>query len=66
MSDVRSTSNARQVPKPITGSVSPDEGMVRVSIVDDSVAACVVIGKTTAAAVPPINLAASRRVIVAL
>jgi hypothetical protein len=40
--------------------------MVRVNIVDDSLAARVVLGKTAAAAVPPSNLATSRRVIVAL
>ncbi len=66
MSDVRSTSNARHVPKPITGNFSPEDGTVRISIVDDSLAPRVVIGKHTLAADAPITFAASRRVIVAL
>jgi hypothetical protein len=37
--------------------------MTRVNIVDDSFAARALIGKTSPAAVPPIIVAASRRVI---
>src|SRR4029453_837333 len=66
LSDVRSTSNACQVPKPITGSFSPDEGVARVSIADDSAFACArdaPTGKHNPAALTPIKRAASRRVI---
>src|SRR6201997_2171310 len=62
ISAVRSTSNALHVPRPITGSFSPEEGMVRVSIADNSICAFALIGKAKAAAVPPITFAASRRV----
>src|SRR5262249_44302293 len=62
MSGLSSTSNALQVPRPITGVFWPEEGIVRVSIADDSPFASRVIGKTNAAAVPPITFAASRRV----
>jgi hypothetical protein len=44
------------------GSFSPDEGMVRISIADDSVAARLSIGQTNAAVVPPITFAAWRLV----
>jgi hypothetical protein len=66
LSDVRSTSNACQVPKPITGSFSPDEGIARVSIADDSAFACARdarTGKHNPAALTPIKRVASRRVI---
>src|SRR5262249_19355944 len=66
LSAVGSTSNACQVPKPITGSFSPDEGIARVSIVDDSVFACTRDAgsvKHTPAALAPIRRVASRRVI---
>ena len=60
ISAVRSTSKARHVPRPITGSFSPEQGMMRVSIVNESPST--LTGKTRAAAVPPITFAASRRV----
>src|SRR6266700_7883288 len=66
ISDVRSTSNVCHVPRPITGSFSPDEGIARVNIVDDSVAAHIrdaPDGRTKPAAPAVINRAASRRVI---
>src|SRR6266705_538540 len=65
LSGVRSTSNVRHVPKPITGSFSPDEGITRVSIVGDSLfvsARDAAIGKSNPAALALINLVASRRV----
>src|SRR5439155_24668589 len=66
LSDVRSTSNVRHVPRPMTGSFSPDEGIGRTIIVDDSVADCACdarIGTSNPAAPTPINRVASRRVI---
>src|SRR5205823_12874775 len=45
MSALRSTSKALHVPRPITGSFSPEEGMVRVSIADDSVFVSALTGK---------------------
>src|SRR4030095_15620469 len=62
LSDVRSTSNACQVPRPVTGSFSPLEGIARVNIAGDS-ARLLPIGKRNPAPVAPINLVASRRVI---
>src|SRR5262249_4354717 len=66
LSAVRSTSNACQVPRPITGSFSPDEGIARVSTVDDSVFASTRdarTGNNNPAAPAPIRQVASRRVI---
>src|SRR5437867_10288 len=65
VSDVRSTSNVRHVPKPITGSFSSDEGIARISIVDKSLLVCAgdaPTGKSNPAAPALINLVASRRV----
>src|SRR5436190_3145776 len=64
-SGVRLTSNTFQVPSPMTGSFSPEEGIARASILDDWVAACarnVGICNSTPAAPAPISLDASRRV----
>src|SRR5437763_4922950 len=64
-SEVRSTSNALHVPSPITGSFSPEEGMVRVNIADDSAFACprdASVGNIRPAVAVPIIFAASRRV----
>src|SRR5436190_11656804 len=66
LSAVRSTSKLRQVPNPITGSFSPDEGIARTNILDDSFAARASdapIGRSKLAVLAPINRAASRRVI---
>src|SRR5207247_798899 len=63
---VRSTSNTLHVPRPITGNFSPDDGIERVSIADDSALASIrdaVIGKRAPAMPAPIMRAASRRVI---
>src|SRR5262249_18530387 len=64
-SGVRLTSNTLHVPSPMTGSFSPEEGVERVSILD-SLFICpgeVLTGRSNLAVVPPINFAASRRVI---
>src|SRR5262245_13023226 len=64
-SALRATSNALHVPRPITGSFSPEEGMLRVSIVDDSPFACpraASVCNIRPAVVVPIIFAASRRV----
>src|SRR5207244_1407530 len=37
---VRSTSNTLHVPRPITGNFSPDDGIERISIADDSACDC--------------------------
>jgi hypothetical protein len=50
----------------MTGSFSPEAGIVRLSIAEDSLFVCVCaapIGKMRLAVLAPINLAASRRVI---
>jgi len=50
----------------MTGSFSPDDGIARVNIVADSLGPCprdAPMGKSKPAVVPPINRAASRRVI---
>src|SRR5437899_5148256 len=63
LSGVRSTSNVRHVPKPITGSFSPEEGIARISIVDDSFAVHTRDApKSNPAAPAPIKRVASRRV----
>src|SRR5262252_4980420 len=62
ISALRSTSNALHVPRPITGSFSPEEGMMRVRIADVSPFAWRMSGKSIMAAVPPITFPASRRV----
>jgi len=62
LSDVRSTIERLPVPKPITGSFSPDEGIARVSIADDSAFACARdarTGKHNPAALTPIKRVAS-------
>ena len=54
------------MPNPITGSFSPDEGIARINILDDSFAARAsdaAIGSSKLAVLAPINRAASRRVI---
>src|ERR1044071_6995393 len=69
LSPVRSTSNACQVPRPITGSFSPVEGIARVSIASDSAVACprnASTGKSKPPAVAPISRAASRLVIICI
>src|SRR5437867_11946694 len=65
----KSTSNVFQVPSPITGNCSLEDGIARVSIIGDSPPACacaVAIGKSNPAVVPPITRVASRRVIFGL
>ena len=57
---VRSTSNTLHVPSPITGNFSPDDGIVRVIMIDDWLAARAPIGKSNPAVVPPISFTASR------
>src|SRR5437867_9177935 len=62
----KSTSNVFQVPSPITGNCSLEDGIARVSIDNDSVAPNkrdAPIGKSSAPELAPINLAALRRVI---
>jgi hypothetical protein len=54
-----------QVPSPITGNCSLEDGIARVSIDNDSVAPNkrdALIGKSSAPELAPINLAALRRV----
>ncbi len=64
LSGARSTSNVRHVPNPITGSFSPDEGIARINILDDSFAArAAPLGRNNPAALAAIKRAASRRVI---
>ncbi|HLW35796.1 MAG TPA: hypothetical protein VKS98_09070 [Chthoniobacterales bacterium] len=58
---MRSTSKTFQVPSPITGSFSPVDGIARVSIVEES-ARVDPAGKRRPAVAAPINLVASRRV----
>src|SRR5438094_4903037 len=63
LSGARSTSNVRHVPKPITSSFSPEEGIARICIVDDSLAVHTRDApKSNPAAPAPIKRVASRRV----
>ena len=64
--DAGSMSNVCQVPSPITGSFSPNDGIARISIADDLLFVCArtaLNGNKSPAVVPPIKRAASRRVI---
>ena len=66
LSGIRSTSNTRQVPKPIAGSFSSDDGIARINILDDSAFVCprdALTGQNAPAMPTPIRRAASRRVI---
>src|SRR5262249_42259827 len=65
ISALRSTSNAFHVPRPITGRLSPEQGMLRVSIADDLPFACprdASVGNIRPAVATLIIFAASRRV----